>query len=116
MPSGGRSTRRPRAAISSGPAITRTANSKSAAERASGPITEMSEGVSTPGVAWPRGGSRFQVGLWPNTPQKCAGLRMEPPMSEPVSKPTSPAANAAADPPEEPPGMRSVSHGLLVVP
>jgi hypothetical protein len=39
------------------------------ADRASGPITEMSVGVSTPPSAWPRIGSRFQVGLWPYTPQ-----------------------------------------------
>ena len=81
-----------------------------------GPITEMSAGLSTPRVAWPRGGSSNQVGLWPKTPQKCAGLRMDPPMSEPISSPVIPAARDAADPPEDPPGARSRSQGLLVVP
>ena len=65
----GRSTRRPRASITSGGDIRRRAVSRSCADRASGPITEMSVGVSTPPSAWPRIGSRFQVGFRPNTPQ-----------------------------------------------
>ena len=102
--------------MSSGTAISDIASSRSKAERASGPITEMSVGVRMPPSAWPNIGTRFQVGLCPNTPQKWAGLRIEPPMSLPISSPVSPAASAAADPPEEPPGVRPVSHGLLVVP
>ncbi len=97
----------PRAMMSSGPAIVRTAVSRSTADRPSGPMTEMSEVARTsPGGACPRIHSRFHVGLWPKTPQKCAGLRIEPPMSEPASRPVSPAASAAADPPDEPPGAR----------
>ena len=61
-------------------------------------------------------GQQANVGLWPNTPQKCAGTRIEPPMSLPISNPVSPAASAAADPPEEPPGVWSVFQGLEVVP
>jgi hypothetical protein len=49
-------------------------------------------------------------------PQKCAGLRIEEPMSLPASMPLSPAASAAAEPPDDPPGARVTSHGLLVVP
>ena len=49
-------------------------------------------------------------------PQKCAGQRIEPPMSLPSSSGVNPAATAAAAPPDEPPGVRVVSHGLLVVP
>lgn len=67
--SAGRSTFRPRASITSGTLSRRNTVSRSCAERASGPITEMSVGVSTPPSAWPRIGSRFQVGLRPNTPQ-----------------------------------------------
>ena len=56
------------------------------------------------------------VGLCPYKPQKCAGLRIEPPMSEPHSSPVIPAASAAAEPPDEPPGVRPRFHGLFVVP
>ena len=56
------------------------------------------------------------MGLCPYTPQKCAGLRIDPPMSEPLSRPVSPAASAAAAPPEEPPGMRPSFQGFCVVP
>ena len=38
------------------------------------------------------------------TPQKCAGQRNDPPMSEPSSSATKPAASAAAAPPDDPPG------------
>merc|ERR1719188_2343420 len=65
---------------------------------------------------WPWKGTMPYVGLCPQTPQKCAGFRMEPPMSEPSSSAESPAAMAAAEPPELPPGILDRSHGLLVVP
>ena len=52
----------------------------------------------------------------PVSPHSAAGMRIEPPPSEPVASGTSPAARAAADPPDEPPGVRSVSHGLRVMP
>ena len=45
-----------------------------------------------------------------------AGSRIEPPMSEPISSGVKRAASAAAEPPDEPPGVRSMSHGLHVVP
>ena len=44
-------------------------------------------------------------------PQKLAGCRTEPPVSEPSAAGTTPAATSAADPPEEPPGTRSGSSG-----
>src|SRR3990172_7610793 len=47
-------------------------------------------------------------------PQKPAGWRMEPPVSEPRAKMASPAATAAAEPPLEPPGTRERSQGLWV--
>ena len=45
-------------------------------------------------------------------PQKLAGLRSEPPMSEPCASHAVPVASAAAAPPEEPAAERDVSHGL----
>jgi hypothetical protein len=47
---------------------------------------------------------------------KCAGIRVEPPISEPKSKAVSPAAVATAPPPAEPPDVRAVFHGLSVGP
>ena len=57
-----------------------------------------------------------RLGLWLYTPQKCAGARSEPPMSEPISIGAYPAATETAEPPDEPPGVRSRAHGLFVVP
>jgi hypothetical protein len=56
------------------------------------------------------------VGRSPYTPQKLAGMRIEPARSVPKSRQDSPAATAAAAPPDEPPGVWLVSHGLLVAP
>ena len=106
----------PAASSSSGAAIRPRANSRSKADRARGPATAMSVCVSASNRPCPRTETKFQLGLWPNTPQKCAGLRIDPPMSLPISKPVKPAASAAADPPDDPPGARLISHGLLVVP
>src|SRR5437763_15369982 len=49
-------------------------------------------------------------------PQKDAGWRIEPPVSEPSAAGAIRAATAAADPPLEPPGVRSGAHGLRVGP
>src|SRR5262249_49213095 len=67
------------------------------------------------GSDWPWRGTMPHVGLWPNTPQKCAGLRIDEPMSLPASGAVSPAASAAAEPPDDPPGARATSHGLVGV-
>jgi len=56
------------------------------------------------------------VGLNPTTPQREAGIRMEPPVSVPMLPKQRPAATAAADPPLEPPGIRARSHGLWTGP
>ncbi len=45
-------------------------------------------------------------------PQKAAGPRMEPPVSEPRAATVSPAARAAPEPLEEPPGTCSGFQGL----
>ncbi len=50
----------------------------------------------------------------PATPQKAAGCRMEPPVSDPSDTVARLAATAAAEPPLEPPGTRVRSWGLCV--
>ena len=121
------------ARVGSGLASRRIASSRSAQVRAMGPATARlcpkdgsmrprlglgsfsTEGSLPPGE-WPCSGTMPWLGLWPQTPQKWAGLRIEPPMSEPSSRALRPAAMAAALPPDEPPGMRLRSWGLFVVP
>ena len=56
------------------------------------------------------------LGRMPTTPQKLAGLRNEPPMSEPCASQAMPVASAAAAPPEEPAAERDRSQGLRVAP
>jgi hypothetical protein len=43
----------------------------------------------------------------PNSPQKLAGTRTEPPVSVPSAVSQSPPATAAAEPEDDPPGTRS---------
>ena len=56
------------------------------------------------------------LGRMPTMPQKLAGLRSEPPMSEPCASQAVPVASAAAAPPEEPAAERDRSQGLRVAP
>src|SRR5437868_15240218 len=49
-------------------------------------------------------------------PQRAAGWRIDPPVSEPSASGAMPAATATADPPLDPPGMRSVAHGFRAGP
>src|SRR5215212_8348063 len=72
-------------------------------------------GGGRPGIS-PSSETRCSVGFKPNTPQKCAGMRMEPERSVPISNDVIPAASAAAAPPLDPPGVRSTFQGLLVRP
>ena len=51
----------------------------------------------------------------PVQPQRLAGWRMEPPVSEPREAKHWQAATDAAEPPLEPPGTRWRSQGLCVV-
>ena len=60
--------------------------------------------------------TRPMLGRMPTTPQKAAGLRNEPPMSEPCASQAVPVASAAAAPPEEPAADFDVSQGLSVAP
>jgi hypothetical protein len=54
--------------------------------------------------------------LKPTSPQKAAGMRIEPPPSPPSASGPAPAATATAAPPDDPPGVRDTSHGLCVRP
>src|SRR2546425_10352611 len=57
-------------------------------------------------------GTRPKVGLRPTSPQKLAGMRIEPAPSEPSASGPNPAATAAAPPPGDPPGVRGRAQGL----
>src|SRR4051812_16030764 len=60
--------------------------------------------------------TRPYVGFTPTTPQKAAGWRTEPPVSEPSAIEAMPDATATAEPPDEPPGTRSGAIGFFVGP
>src|SRR5258708_40156735 len=80
--------------------------------RAIGPWTPRLRSTAATGVC----ATRPMLGRRPTMPQKLAGLRSEPPMSEPWASQAVPVASATAAPPEEPAADRDVSHGLRVVP
>ena len=61
-------------------------------------------------------GMRPRCGFRPKRPQKAAGFRIDPAPSEAEAAAHSPAASAAPLPPLDPLGVRSVSHGLRVMP
>ena len=61
-------------------------------------------------------GTRPGVGRKPTMPEKAAGLRSDPPVSEPVHSGTMPVANATAEPPDEPAADFCGSNGLPVAP
>ena len=64
----------------------------------------------------PAMGRRPPEDFEPTTPQKLAGMRIEPPVSEPSAQGTRPAATAAPEAEEEPPGARPSPAGLAGVP
>src|SRR5438874_7155700 len=57
-------------------------------------------------------GTRPKVGFRPTSPQKLAGMRIEPAPSVPRASGPSPPATAAAPPPVDPPGVLVRSQGL----
>ncbi len=61
-------------------------------------------------------GTRPGVGRNPTQPQKLAGLRKLPPMSEPCASQAVPETSAAAPPPDEPATERLRFQGLRVRP
>src|SRR5262245_35449923 len=56
------------------------------------------------------------VGFSPTTPQKLAGIRIEPPSSVPTASGPRPAATATPAPPLEPPQVWAGDHGFGVAP
>src|SRR5918997_366245 len=54
-------------------------------------------------------GTSPALGRKPTMPQKAAGLRREPPVSEPEQSGAMPVASATAEPPDEPPAARTRS-------
>src|ERR1700722_6171808 len=61
-------------------------------------------------------GTRPKLGFSPKTPEKLAGMRIEPPPSVPKAKGANRAASAAEEPPEDPPGVLALFQGLRVMP
>src|SRR5690554_1890121 len=77
--------------------------------RASGPNVSYGALTGTP----PRFEMRPTVGRRPATPQKAAGMRIEPPVSLPIDTTHMSVATDAPEPPLEPPGTRVVFQGFL---
>src|SRR3712207_5365813 len=93
------------------PEITPSSNAASRTERAMG-ATCPSVGVALVGKT----GTLPNCAFIPNTPQKDAGMRMEPPPSVPSAKGVTPAATEVAAPALEPPGVLEVAQALRVTP
>ena len=74
----------------------------------SGPATPRLRSICAAGVC----ATRPMLGRMPTTPQKLAGLRSEPPMSEPCASHAMPVASATAAPPEEPAAERDSVPGI----
>ena len=89
---------------------------RSSARRAIGPVVKYRSPSPAAIGCWPVPGTMPPVGLWPNTPLKNAGARIEPPTSEPRPNGEPAAPTIAPSPPELPPTMRPGSYGLLVRP
>src|SRR4051812_43809831 len=60
--------------------------------------------------------TRPYVGFSPTTPQKLAGIRIDPAPSDPTASGTNPAAPAAPLPALDPAVVRPRFHGLRVMP
>jgi hypothetical protein len=71
-----------------------------------GPVLRKLPAAPSPSGYWPLLGMRPALHLWPNTPLKNAGMRMDPPTSEPSPKRLAPEPTMAPSPPELPPTMR----------
>jgi hypothetical protein len=85
----------------SAPAISPTSSAQSSTDCASGPTvsSDCDSGIAPARLISPT------VVLKPVTPQKCAGIRIEPPVSEPSAAKVSLAATAEPEPDDEPPVM-----------
>src|ERR1700712_627174 len=82
--------------------------------------TDLASGPSTDNVFQPGKpgslGTAPNVGLCPTTPQKEAGIRIDPPPSVPRARQVMPAATDAPATPLDPPGVLPRSHGFRVRP
>src|SRR5918997_4699659 len=98
-----------------GPAITLSMSAASSTVLLNGPLwlKGVCERNASGRVA---AATRPYVALKPYTPQKEAGMRIDPPASEPCATAARPPATAAALPPEEPPAFLLVAKGVLVGP
>src|SRR3979490_3490877 len=94
------------------PLMASSSSATSSTLRAIGPCTLKLRSILNFGVC----ATRPMLGRMPTTPQKLAGLRSEPPMSEPVASQAGAGPRAAAAPAEEPAADRDVSQGLRVAP
>src|SRR6266446_6593219 len=94
------------------PLMASSSRARSSTLRAIGPCTVRLRSILKAGLR----ATRPMLGRMPTTPQKLAGLRSEPPMSEPCASHAMPVARATAAPPEEPAADRDVSQGLRVAP
>src|SRR3954452_18510849 len=96
----------------SAPAINPSSSAQSSAVRASGPTvsSDCDSGIAPARLMRPT------VVFNPVTPQKCAGIRIEPPVSEPNAAKVKRAATAEPDPDDDPPVMCSTCQGLCTAP
>src|SRR3954454_8289607 len=96
----------------SAPAISPVSTAQSSALRASGPTvsSDCDSGIAPARLISPT------VVSSPVTPQKCAGIRIEPPVSDPSAAKVSLAATAAPDPEDDPPVIWSRPQGLCTAP
>src|SRR5579859_45602 len=106
------STGRDNGSAACSPLIASSSSARSSILRAIGPCTPSVRSTPNFGVC----ATRPIDGRRPTTPQKLAGLRKLPPMSEPCASHAVPLASAAAAPPDEPAAERDVSQGLRVGP
>src|SRR6516164_6226672 len=92
------------------PLIASSNNARSSTLRAIGPCNVRLRSILKAGLC----ATRPMLGRRPTTPQKLAGLRSEPPMSEPWASQAIPVASATAAPPEEPAADFDVFQGFRV--
>src|SRR3954469_14080721 len=94
------------------PLMASSSSARSSTLRAIGPWTPRLRSIPAFGVC----ATRPMLGRMPTIPQKLAGLRKLPPMSEPCASQAIPVASATAAPPDEPAADLDVSQGLRVAP
>mmetsp|Transcript_13407 Transcript_13407/g.39170 ORF Transcript_13407/g.39170 Transcript_13407/m.39170 type:complete len:242 (+) Transcript_13407:434-1159(+) len=100
-----------------GPARTGISRTRSSAWRATSPGWQMRQIAPWKLLTCvPVLGRRPPVALWPNSPQKSAGILVEPPMSAVTPSGDPRTATPAAVPPLDPPGVRERPKGLDVRP